>query len=115
MVRNLQFEDGKMIPASQYFSSGEMSVVELTAEEVKVAEPPPGKLCFFSLIPHDCPRLPSLLGPVSHPPCGFRMCRQWGGSARGTGSLAGMGPAGWARGSCFSDRHWGKSLGVLWA
>uniref|UniRef100_A0A2K6LDH4 10-formyltetrahydrofolate dehydrogenase n=1 Tax=Rhinopithecus bieti TaxID=61621 RepID=A0A2K6LDH4_RHIBE len=38
MVRNLQFEDGKMIPASQYFSAGEMSVVELTAEEVKVAE-----------------------------------------------------------------------------
>ncbi|KAM4881705.1 mitochondrial 10-formyltetrahydrofolate dehydrogenase isoform 2-T2 [Thomomys bottae] len=38
MVRNLQFEDGKMIPASQYFSSGEMSVVELTAEEMKVAE-----------------------------------------------------------------------------
>ncbi|XP_030856916.2 mitochondrial 10-formyltetrahydrofolate dehydrogenase isoform X1 [Gorilla gorilla gorilla] len=38
MVRNLQFEDGKMIPASQYFSTGEMPVVELTAEEVKVAE-----------------------------------------------------------------------------
>ncbi|XP_003270004.2 mitochondrial 10-formyltetrahydrofolate dehydrogenase isoform X1 [Nomascus leucogenys] len=38
MVRNLQFEDGKMIPASQYFSVGETSVVELTAEEVKVAE-----------------------------------------------------------------------------
>ncbi|KAL1765523.1 mitochondrial 10-formyltetrahydrofolate dehydrogenase [Sigmodon hispidus] len=38
MVRNLQFEDGKMIPASQYFSSGETSVVELTAEEMKVAE-----------------------------------------------------------------------------
>nr|XP_011767298.2 LOW QUALITY PROTEIN: mitochondrial 10-formyltetrahydrofolate dehydrogenase [Macaca nemestrina] len=38
MVRNLQFEDGKMIPASQYFSAGETSVVELTAEEVKVAE-----------------------------------------------------------------------------
>uniref|UniRef100_A0A8I5ZJL8 10-formyltetrahydrofolate dehydrogenase n=1 Tax=Rattus norvegicus TaxID=10116 RepID=A0A8I5ZJL8_RAT len=38
MVRNLQFEDGKMIPASQYFSSGETSVVELTAEELKVAE-----------------------------------------------------------------------------
>ncbi|EAW97757.1 hCG1811684 [Homo sapiens] len=37
-VRNLQFEDGKMIPASQYFSTGETSVVELTAEEVKVAE-----------------------------------------------------------------------------
>uniref|UniRef100_A0A480NJA8 formyltetrahydrofolate dehydrogenase n=1 Tax=Sus scrofa TaxID=9823 RepID=A0A480NJA8_PIG len=38
MVRNLQFEDGKMIPASQYFAAGETSVVELTAEEVKVAE-----------------------------------------------------------------------------
>uniref|UniRef100_A0A2K6FNT0 10-formyltetrahydrofolate dehydrogenase n=1 Tax=Propithecus coquereli TaxID=379532 RepID=A0A2K6FNT0_PROCO len=38
MVRNLQFEDGKMIPASQYFSTGETLVVELTAEEVKVAE-----------------------------------------------------------------------------
>ncbi|XP_006871137.1 PREDICTED: mitochondrial 10-formyltetrahydrofolate dehydrogenase isoform X1 [Chrysochloris asiatica] len=38
MVRNLQFEDGKMIPASQYFSAGEKSVVELTAEEMKVAE-----------------------------------------------------------------------------
>uniref|UniRef100_A0A8C0K489 10-formyltetrahydrofolate dehydrogenase n=1 Tax=Canis lupus dingo TaxID=286419 RepID=A0A8C0K489_CANLU len=36
MVRNLQFEDGRMIPASQYFSAGETSVVELTAEEVKV-------------------------------------------------------------------------------
>ncbi|XP_050001720.1 mitochondrial 10-formyltetrahydrofolate dehydrogenase isoform X1 [Alexandromys fortis] len=38
VVKNLQFEDGKMIPASQYFSSGETSAVELTAEEVKVAE-----------------------------------------------------------------------------
>ncbi|XP_046502728.1 mitochondrial 10-formyltetrahydrofolate dehydrogenase isoform X1 [Equus quagga] len=38
MVRNLQLEDGKMIPASQYFSGGETSVLELTAEEVKVAE-----------------------------------------------------------------------------
>ncbi|XP_021496598.2 mitochondrial 10-formyltetrahydrofolate dehydrogenase isoform X3 [Meriones unguiculatus] len=38
MVRNLQLEDGKMIPASQYFSSGETSVVELSAEEMKVAE-----------------------------------------------------------------------------
>ncbi|XP_032202417.1 mitochondrial 10-formyltetrahydrofolate dehydrogenase isoform X2 [Mustela erminea] len=37
MVRNLQFEDGRMIPASQYFSAGETSVVELTPEEVKVA------------------------------------------------------------------------------
>uniref|UniRef100_A0A452UWX2 10-formyltetrahydrofolate dehydrogenase n=1 Tax=Ursus maritimus TaxID=29073 RepID=A0A452UWX2_URSMA len=34
MVRNLQFEDGRMIPASQYFSAGETSVVELTAEEL---------------------------------------------------------------------------------
>ncbi|XP_032692483.1 mitochondrial 10-formyltetrahydrofolate dehydrogenase isoform X2 [Lontra canadensis] len=38
MVRNLQFEDGRMIPASQYFSAGETSVVELTPEEVKMAE-----------------------------------------------------------------------------
>uniref|UniRef100_A0A8C5ZSZ3 10-formyltetrahydrofolate dehydrogenase n=1 Tax=Marmota marmota marmota TaxID=9994 RepID=A0A8C5ZSZ3_MARMA len=38
MVKSLQFEDGKMIPASQYFSRGETSVVELTAEEMKVAE-----------------------------------------------------------------------------
>ncbi|MBZ3882818.1 Mitochondrial 10-formyltetrahydrofolate dehydrogenase [Sciurus carolinensis] len=38
MVRSLQFEDGKMIPASQYFARGEASVVELTAEEMKVAE-----------------------------------------------------------------------------
>ncbi|CAO2581267.1 Mitochondrial 10-formyltetrahydrofolate dehydrogenase [Lemmus lemmus] len=38
VVRNLQFEDGKMIPASQYFSSGETSAIELTAEETKVAE-----------------------------------------------------------------------------
>ncbi|XP_037369623.1 mitochondrial 10-formyltetrahydrofolate dehydrogenase isoform X2 [Talpa occidentalis] len=38
MVRSLQFEDGKMIPASQYFSAGETTVIELTAEEVKVAE-----------------------------------------------------------------------------
>uniref|UniRef100_A0A8C2QGQ5 10-formyltetrahydrofolate dehydrogenase n=1 Tax=Cricetulus griseus TaxID=10029 RepID=A0A8C2QGQ5_CRIGR len=38
LVRNLQFEDGKMIPAAQYFSSGEKSVLELTAEEMKVAD-----------------------------------------------------------------------------
>ncbi|XP_023573094.1 mitochondrial 10-formyltetrahydrofolate dehydrogenase [Octodon degus] len=38
VVRNLQFEDGKMIPASQYFSAGEASVVQLTAEELKVAD-----------------------------------------------------------------------------
>lgn len=38
LVRNLQFEDGKMIAASQYFSAGEASAVELTAEELRVAE-----------------------------------------------------------------------------
>nr|XP_033806706.1 mitochondrial 10-formyltetrahydrofolate dehydrogenase isoform X2 [Geotrypetes seraphini] len=37
MVRNLQFEDGKMIPASKYFSSGEASTVELTEEETRMA------------------------------------------------------------------------------
>ncbi|KAL6093729.1 hypothetical protein STEG23_007316, partial [Scotinomys teguina] len=37
MVRSLQFEDGKMVPASQYFSPGETSTVEPTAEEMKVA------------------------------------------------------------------------------
>lgn len=37
MVKNLQFEDGRMIPASQYFSAGETSVVELTPDEMKVA------------------------------------------------------------------------------
>lgn len=38
LVKNLQFEDGKMIPASKYFSSGEESRVELTDDELKVAE-----------------------------------------------------------------------------
>ncbi|XP_076968008.1 mitochondrial 10-formyltetrahydrofolate dehydrogenase [Tamandua tetradactyla] len=38
MVRNLQFEDGKMIPASQYFSARETVVLELTAQELEVAE-----------------------------------------------------------------------------
>ncbi|XP_028255328.1 mitochondrial 10-formyltetrahydrofolate dehydrogenase isoform X2 [Parambassis ranga] len=38
MVKNLQFEDGKMIPASKYFSSGESSSVELTDDEKKMAE-----------------------------------------------------------------------------
>ncbi|XP_076023577.1 mitochondrial 10-formyltetrahydrofolate dehydrogenase-like [Genypterus blacodes] len=37
-VKNLQFEDGKMIAASKFFSSGESSSVELTDEEKKVAE-----------------------------------------------------------------------------
>lgn len=38
LVKNLQFEDGKMIPASKYFSSGESSSVELTDDERKMAE-----------------------------------------------------------------------------
>uniref|UniRef100_A0A1A8A6T8 formyltetrahydrofolate dehydrogenase n=2 Tax=Nothobranchius TaxID=28779 RepID=A0A1A8A6T8_NOTFU len=37
-VKNLQFEDGKMIPASKYFSSGESSSVQLTDDEKKMAE-----------------------------------------------------------------------------
>uniref|UniRef100_A0A8P4K4X6 10-formyltetrahydrofolate dehydrogenase n=1 Tax=Dicentrarchus labrax TaxID=13489 RepID=A0A8P4K4X6_DICLA len=37
LVKNLQFEDGKMIPASKYFSSGESSSVELTDDEKKMA------------------------------------------------------------------------------
>ncbi|KAL0962637.1 hypothetical protein UPYG_G00343120 [Umbra pygmaea] len=38
MVKNLQFEDGKMIPASKYFSSGDRDSVELTDVEKKMAE-----------------------------------------------------------------------------
>uniref|UniRef100_A0A671WHZ2 10-formyltetrahydrofolate dehydrogenase n=1 Tax=Sparus aurata TaxID=8175 RepID=A0A671WHZ2_SPAAU len=38
LVKNLQFEDGKMIAASKYFSSGESSSVELTDDEKKMAE-----------------------------------------------------------------------------
>lgn len=38
LVKNLQFEDGKMIPASKYFSSGESVSVELTDDEKKMAE-----------------------------------------------------------------------------
>uniref|UniRef100_A0A3B4XHF9 10-formyltetrahydrofolate dehydrogenase n=1 Tax=Seriola lalandi dorsalis TaxID=1841481 RepID=A0A3B4XHF9_SERLL len=38
LVKNLQFEDGKMIPASKYFSSGESTSVELTDDEKKMAE-----------------------------------------------------------------------------
>ncbi|XP_003972661.1 mitochondrial 10-formyltetrahydrofolate dehydrogenase [Takifugu rubripes] len=37
LVKNLQFEDGKMIPASKYFSSGESCSVELNEEELKIA------------------------------------------------------------------------------
>ncbi|XP_056886609.1 cytosolic 10-formyltetrahydrofolate dehydrogenase-like [Takifugu flavidus] len=38
LVRNLQFEDGKMISAAQYFSSGSSAAVELTEEEGRFAE-----------------------------------------------------------------------------
>ncbi len=38
LVKNLQFEDGKMIPAAKYFSAGESSSVELTDDEKKIAE-----------------------------------------------------------------------------
>uniref|UniRef100_A0A3Q0RRM3 10-formyltetrahydrofolate dehydrogenase n=1 Tax=Amphilophus citrinellus TaxID=61819 RepID=A0A3Q0RRM3_AMPCI len=38
LVKNLQFEDGKMIAASKYFSSGESVSVELTDDEKKMAE-----------------------------------------------------------------------------
>ncbi|NXV75635.1 AL1L2 dehydrogenase, partial [Atlantisia rogersi] len=38
LVRNLQFEDGKMIPASKYFTADEATSLELTEEEKKMAE-----------------------------------------------------------------------------
>ncbi|OXB69308.1 hypothetical protein ASZ78_015708 [Callipepla squamata] len=38
LVRNLQFEDGKMIPASKYFSADETTTLELTEEEKRMAE-----------------------------------------------------------------------------
>ncbi|KAM4581726.1 cytosolic 10-formyltetrahydrofolate dehydrogenase [Fundulus diaphanus] len=38
LVKNLQFEDGKMIPAAQYFRSGSSAAVELTEEEKGFAE-----------------------------------------------------------------------------
>ncbi|XP_054880332.1 cytosolic 10-formyltetrahydrofolate dehydrogenase [Poeciliopsis prolifica] len=38
LVKNLQFEDGKMIPAAQYFCSGASTAVELTEEEKRFAE-----------------------------------------------------------------------------
>lgn len=33
LVKNLQFENGKMISAAQYFDSGSNTAVELTEEE----------------------------------------------------------------------------------
>lgn len=38
LVKNLQFEDGKMIPAAQYFRSGSSATLELTEEEKSFAE-----------------------------------------------------------------------------
>uniref|UniRef100_A0AAZ3PWZ6 10-formyltetrahydrofolate dehydrogenase n=1 Tax=Oncorhynchus tshawytscha TaxID=74940 RepID=A0AAZ3PWZ6_ONCTS len=38
LVKNLQFEDGKMIAAARYFSSGSSASVELTEEEKTFAE-----------------------------------------------------------------------------
>uniref|UniRef100_A0A7N8XSE8 10-formyltetrahydrofolate dehydrogenase n=1 Tax=Mastacembelus armatus TaxID=205130 RepID=A0A7N8XSE8_9TELE len=38
LVKNLQFEDGKMIAAAQYFHSGSSAAVELTEEEKTFAE-----------------------------------------------------------------------------
>uniref|UniRef100_A0A8C4HC29 10-formyltetrahydrofolate dehydrogenase n=1 Tax=Dicentrarchus labrax TaxID=13489 RepID=A0A8C4HC29_DICLA len=38
LVKNLQFEDGKMIAAAQYFNSGSSAAVELTEEEKTFAE-----------------------------------------------------------------------------
>ncbi|XP_075953149.1 cytosolic 10-formyltetrahydrofolate dehydrogenase [Anarhichas minor] len=38
LVKNLQFEDGKMIAAAQFFSSGSSAAVELTEEEKTFAE-----------------------------------------------------------------------------
>lgn len=37
-MRNLQFKDGRMIPASKYFSADETVALELTEEEKKMAE-----------------------------------------------------------------------------
>uniref|UniRef100_A0AAR2J3G9 10-formyltetrahydrofolate dehydrogenase n=1 Tax=Pygocentrus nattereri TaxID=42514 RepID=A0AAR2J3G9_PYGNA len=38
LVKNLQFEDGKMIAAAQYFKAGSSTAVELTEEEKSFAE-----------------------------------------------------------------------------
>lgn len=38
MVKNLQFEDGKMISAAQYFRAGSSAAVELTEEEKTFAQ-----------------------------------------------------------------------------
>lgn len=55
-MKNLQFEDGKMIPASKYFSSGESATVELTDDENKMAEEikasSMARILFSSWLPH---------------------------------------------------------------
>ncbi|XP_061662229.1 mitochondrial 10-formyltetrahydrofolate dehydrogenase-like isoform X2 [Syngnathoides biaculeatus] len=38
LVKNLQFEDGRMIPASKYFSSGETHSVELTDSDKEIVK-----------------------------------------------------------------------------
>lgn len=38
LVKNLQFEDGKMIAAAQYFNTGSSAAVELTEEDKTFAE-----------------------------------------------------------------------------
>lgn len=52
LVKNLQFEDGKMIPASKYFSSGESASVELTDDEKTMAEKIRARelLCYLILL-----------------------------------------------------------------
>lgn len=37
-MKNLQFEDGKMIAAAQYFKAGSTAAVELSKEEKTFAE-----------------------------------------------------------------------------
>ncbi|KAJ1110762.1 hypothetical protein NDU88_008108 [Pleurodeles waltl] len=37
MVKNIQFEDGKMIPASQYFKSSDSTTLQLSDEEKKIS------------------------------------------------------------------------------
>lgn len=60
LVKNLQFEDGKMISAAQYFGSGSSAAVELTeeeksfAEQLRVAPPLTLILGLFQTLDADC-------------------------------------------------------------
>lgn len=38
LVKNIQLEDGKMMPASQFFKGSASSALELTEEELAIAE-----------------------------------------------------------------------------